>query len=108
MDENGYADMDALCGDALKLYNMSAEITRERTENVGRAYRQAQPDPEKCIGCGRCADVCWHGALDMQDKKAHKTDACIGCGYCFQVCPTGALCADVKTALAEPFVKRGL
>ena len=35
-------------------------------------------------------------------------DWCIGCGYCFQVCPTGALSADVKKALAEPFIKRGM
>lgn len=108
MDENGYADMDALCGDALKLYNMSTEIAKERTANVGAAYKNAQVDDEKCIGCNRCVDVCWHGAIETDGKKAVKGNKCIGCGYCFQVCPTGALRADAKAALAEPFIKRGL
>ena len=32
MDKNGYKDMDSLCGDALKLFNMDKDFTLERQE----------------------------------------------------------------------------
>ncbi|NBK26600.1 MAG: 4Fe-4S dicluster domain-containing protein [Spirochaetia bacterium] len=63
----------------------------------------AQVEQELCIGCGRCADVCWHEGIELVGRKAHKRDACIGCGYCFQVCPTKALHVEQATILASAF-----
>ena len=103
MDEAGYPDMDSLRGDALQLFNMPADFARARQNRLGDAYQRAQADPAKCIGCGRCVDVCWQEGIELKDRKAHKTEHCIGCGYCFQVCPTGALHVDAGDILAEPF-----
>jgi heterodisulfide reductase subunit A len=49
-----------------------------------------------CRGCGRCADECMHGAIEMvtgEDglKQAkHLPIQCTGCGVCVSVCPSGA------------------
>ncbi len=103
MDEHGYTDLKSLKGDALKLFNMSDDFAKERQNRLGQAYKAAQVDPSKCIGCGRCQDVCWYGGIRIEGKKAVKQPDCIGCGYCFQVCPVKALDVDKKRILASAF-----
>lgn len=105
MDEAGYPDMESLKGDALKLYRMPEDFAKARQNALGAAYKAAQADAAKCVGCGRCEDVCWHEGIEIRDRKAYKTDRCIGCGYCFQVCPTGALSVPAGDILAKPFEK---
>ena len=48
---------------------------------------------KKCIGCGRCAEVCPHGVFDIADRKARITDKdlCMECGACALNCPTNAI-----------------
>ena len=108
MDENGYADMDSLVGDSLKLFQMDADFTKKRQNMLADAYQTADADRAKCIGCGRCEDVCWHQGIEIKDRKAYKTDKCIGCGYCFQVCPTQALYVDKKGILRAAFEEAGI
>ncbi len=103
MDENGYADIPALKGDALSLFSMDGAFAKERQNTLGAAYREAKVNQETCIGCGRCVDVCWHQGIEITGRKATKLDACIGCGYCFQVCPTGSLSVDKGGILASAF-----
>ncbi|MGN1019248.1 MAG: 4Fe-4S binding protein [Aristaeellaceae bacterium] len=103
MDRAGYPDMDSLKGDALQLFSMPADFARARQDALGDAYQSAQVDPARCVGCGRCQDVCWHEGIELRDRKACKTSGCIGCGYCFQVCPTGALHVEAGDILARPF-----
>ena len=107
MDDNGYADIDSLCGDALSLFQMDTEFTKARQNRLADAYQSAQVS-DKCVGCGRCVDVCWHDGIRIDGKVAVKTDQCIGCGYCFQVCPTKALYVDKKGILAAPFDEAGI
>ncbi|MDD4680896.1 MAG: glycyl-radical enzyme activating protein [Clostridia bacterium] len=47
---------------------------------------------DSCKGCGRCASVCKHGAIDMGEiaGRIDKTK-CINCGKCAQACPYGAI-----------------
>ncbi len=106
MDENGYKDIPSLKGDALKLFNMPADFAKERQNRLGSAYKNADADPDKCIGCARCTDVCFYGGIEVENRKAHKTDSCIGCGYCFQVCPTKALYVDKKGILKSAFEEK--
>lgn len=105
MDEAGYPDMDSLRGDALTLFNMPDTFAKARQNTLGDAYQNTQVIADKCVGCGRCQDVCWHEGIELRDRKAFKTDKCIGCGYCFQVCPTQALHVDAGDILAKPFQK---
>lgn len=107
MDKNGYKDMDSLCGDALKLFRMPKAVAEERQERLGEAYRLEEVS-EKCIGCGRCVEVCWHEGIRMAGILAKKTEQCIGCGYCFQVCPTGALYVEKERILASVFEEKDI
>ena len=106
MDQAGYPNMDSLKGDALQLFNMPGDFAKARQNALGDAYQQCQVDADKCIGCGRCVDVCWQEGIEIVDRKARKTDHCIGCGYCFQVCPTKALNVDAGEILAKPFKRK--
>lgn len=48
---------------------------------------------EKCIGCGRCAEVCPHGVFSVNEKgiKIEDIDGCMECGACAKNCPTFAI-----------------
>jgi MinD superfamily P-loop ATPase len=48
--------------------------------------------PERCTGCGICADTCRFSAVAVTDGKARVDPlACEGCRVCRAVCPTGAV-----------------
>ena len=79
-------------------------------------------DPNKCIKCGRCAEVCHHvqttgilyshyrginGAITPEYGKTLSEVACVLCGQCILVCPVGAIhekddTAAVWAALENP------
>lgn len=48
---------------------------------------------DKCIGCGRCLEVCPHGVFEMEEHHAQikNPDNCMECGACTQNCIAGAL-----------------
>ncbi len=50
-------------------------------------------DPELCMGCGQCIDVCPHGVFALQARKAVivDRDACMECGACARNCPVEAI-----------------
>jgi pyruvate formate lyase activating enzyme len=47
--------------------------------------------PRKCISCGKCADVCPQGAIDLNVPGRIQRDRCKRCGKCASVCPGGSL-----------------
>ena len=45
----------------------------------------------KCVGCGKCADVCPTKVITLQDNIAATNRAlCISCGLCVNICPAEA------------------
>ena len=50
-------------------------------------------DKERCIGCGRCVEVCPQQVFRLEDRKALLVDRerCIECGACAGNCPVDAL-----------------
>lgn len=50
-------------------------------------------DPEVCTGCGACAKICPHEAIEGEKKEPHKIDVelCTKCGSCMQACNFGAV-----------------
>jgi len=55
-------------------------------------------DFEKCIKCGKCAEVCKQNAIIFVKDKypAFVKDVCIGCKACKVACPMGAISEDKK------------
>ena len=52
----------------------------------------ADIQPEKCTGCGLCADICRFDAIHPTGDvyRVNRLD-CEGCGYCARICPTEAI-----------------
>ncbi|MGC8862502.1 MAG: ATP-binding protein [Armatimonadota bacterium] len=49
-------------------------------------------DENKCTACGKCKDICQHGAIAVLGKTAVAFEnLCHGCGGCILVCPEGAI-----------------
>lgn len=49
-------------------------------------------DTKKCIGCGKCHEVCPAGAAVVKKGKAHiNSKICIRCFCCQEFCPKGAV-----------------
>jgi ferredoxin len=46
---------------------------------------------DKCIGCGKCAELCPMKNIIVRDKKAISGKRCTLCYRCFNHCPTKAL-----------------
>ena len=58
-------------------------------------------DPESCIGCGLCVEVCPAQTLSMREGKAVVSGTySMACGHCEAVCPVQAIRVE---ALEHPF-----
>lgn len=52
----------------------------------------AEIDPDLCIACGKCQEVCRFDAIDIIAGKYHVDPvSCDGCGYCARICPVNAI-----------------
>ena len=59
-------------------------------------------DPEKCVACGACANICAHDGpqIDKATGKMHINWVnCMGCGRCVDVCPMGAIYHSQENAV---------
>jgi NAD-dependent dihydropyrimidine dehydrogenase PreA subunit len=60
-------------------------------------------DPQRCVGCGRCARLCPAGAVSMQGAEPRRPTAwpdatvCLGCGICVRNCPQAAVRLVART-----------
>ncbi len=63
----------------------------QRTEEFVSG-NEAVVDPEKCVNCGTCMEMCHYGAIVEQDGR-HAVDPlrCEGCKVCVTFCPEQAI-----------------
>lgn len=66
-----------------------------------------QLDAEKCVGCGRCAEVCPHRVFAVADRKAAMVDrgACMECGACAKNCPVEAIAVKAGVGCAYALIR---
>ena len=84
-------------GGAIKNIGMGCGSRAGKMEmhSAGKPY----VEEKKCIGCGKCLDVCAHDAPLIADKKASiDQNKCVGCGRCIGVCPKDAIQAALDEA----------
>ena len=93
---------------------MNADIRKVEGEKgnftVTVAHRPRYVDPEKCTGCGLCAEHCPIEAIDAYNMGMSvgpavsvdyqqavpkiftiNKDVCLGCGMCFELCQANAV-----------------
>jgi uncharacterized protein len=75
------------------LKNLSMGLaTRSQKQQMHADVKPGMGDPDKCIGCGECEDICPAEAAVVRDGRAtFDEEKCIGCADCIAVCPEGAL-----------------
>ncbi|MEA1883419.1 MAG: ATP-binding protein [Thermotogota bacterium] len=58
-----------------------------------KAGHKAEIVENKCIGCGKCQEVCRYNAISKKNNGKYTVDpfACEGCKACVLVCPTKAV-----------------
>jgi uncharacterized protein (DUF362 family)/NAD-dependent dihydropyrimidine dehydrogenase PreA subunit len=58
----------------------------------GRSLSRPHVDPDRCTGCGTCAEHCPASALSMDEGLPRvDADTCIACFCCQEMCPTKAI-----------------
>jgi NAD-dependent dihydropyrimidine dehydrogenase PreA subunit len=65
---------------------------------------------ERCIGCGKCLEVCPHQVFVLTAQKAQPVafDACMECGACARNCPANALQVDAGVGCAAGLITEWL
>jgi len=63
-------------------------------------------DQARCIGCGRCFEVCPHQVFVVTGNKAQMVDrdACMECGACARNCPVNAITVDAGVGCATGLI----
>lgn len=85
MERHQYDSVAEFQGKALK----NIYTNQEMIDKVTALY--AKIDYNKCLGCGRCAEVCFYDAMKFYKKAVVKSENCAGCSLCKNVCPAGAI-----------------
>lgn len=81
-----------------------ARWLRARRLPPASAIWQHSINPNLCVGCSNCVDVCPRDVLKLIDHKSRvvKFDACIQCRECEAACPTQALRMHLEGAKPAP------
>lgn len=77
------------CCTAFKFVDRADDATRDLFHrSIGWV---AEVDPEKCIGCLECQEICPRHAIDEKDGKAVINNMCGGCELCVHKCSQNAI-----------------
>ena len=124
---NGCAEKKVLVTEGCQgcLAHPCEEVCPKDAIKLDRYNGRSHIDQDKCIQCGRCADVCSYKAIIIQERPcavacgvdAIGTDAngkadidpekCVSCGMCLVNCPFGAISDKSQIFQLIQAIKRG-
>jgi len=81
--------------DAADLHLLMAPDTKEKNDFIGGNLAIINPD--KCVGCGLCKELCRFDAVSEENQYTIDSIDCEGCGVCVDLCPEGAIDFPRKT-----------
>ena len=91
-------DIAPFCAPDFEKMPLDGDITFENKPRLIRAFLERgfaarpQVDRAKCVGCGKCREVCPAGAAQLKVKKARiDRSKCIRCFCCLEFGPRGAI-----------------
>ena len=64
-------------------------------------FRGMEAEPDKCVGCGICAQVCPMDNIVVKNGKAVIGDGCATCLACFHWCPQQAIWMSKQENIAR-------
>ena len=75
------------------LWRMLRQVSADIGHRITRMDGVAVSVTDRCIGCGVCMtpDTCFVDAIWLDGDHARIGEACRGCGRCVEVCPHGAI-----------------
>ena len=90
------------------LWNMVRDISKD----ISDCYRKMdgvtiETYPDRCIGCGSCAEICFTKAITITDGKSSVDgDKCRCCGRCVETCGFDAIRIMYDPSKVESEMKR--
>jgi ferredoxin len=88
---SGVAGVTAVSSPAPAAAPVAASAQPDQLAGAGVLAVARLTDPDACIGCGICVDICPRSAIELNDLPTIHEDLCGGCGECIEACPRGAL-----------------
>ena len=91
---------------SLKFYSNKKDIFSKLISLGSNMIFENKPNviKKKCVGCGKCSNICPAKAITMVDKKPSiDRKKCIKCYCCQEFCPVGAMV--VKASLLSKAIK---
>ncbi|WP_167957210.1 DUF362 domain-containing protein [Anaerosporobacter faecicola] len=80
-----------------ELYRLPIYESGDRKTYISVLRRLFTIDYDVCIRCGKCAEVCPFGAIEIIDKKPkNNRNKCNLCICCMELCPVGAIRLSIK------------
>lgn len=76
-----------------ELENRDHKLLRTRFSFGGETVNQAgaRIDPDKCVACGECFEVCTFSAIVEGEPYVVNSERCDECGSCIMSCPAKAI-----------------
>lgn len=87
----GQLELDQLKQQVQILQQQKQEIEKRISELESGRKAAAFVQPDKCTGCGICADVCPTNAISIDQYAVINPNLCTACAACISECPNGAI-----------------
>ncbi len=94
------------CCSCCCLWRMIPDLSPDISAKIKRMPGVSVSIDPRCVGCGKCADICFVDAIEIIDGKATVSDECRGCSRCVYVCSEKAIKLTTEEINVDDFISR--